>query len=75
MLGLLLMDFQEYLLAPARLAGLTLIIIGIAIVLISKKLTRVIKKQSEIDKDDKTYLTVLTVGFVLILAGMVICCF
>lgn len=75
MFGLLLIDFQEYLLSAARIAGLSLIIIGIALVLISKKLTRVIKKQTEIDKSDKTYLTILTVGFVLILSGMIVCCF
>ena len=75
MLNLLLMDFQEYLLSAPRIAGLSLIIIGIATVLISKKLARVIKKQSQIDKSDRTYVTILTVGFVLILAGMVVCCF
>lgn len=75
MLSLLLMNFQEYLLSPARIAGLSLIIIGIATVFIAKKLTRVIKKQSNIDKSDRTYVTILTVGFVLILAGMIVCCF
>lgn len=75
MLSLLLMDFQEYLLSPARIAGLSFIIVGIAFVMIAKKLTRVIKKQSNIDKADRTYVTILTVGFVLILAGMIVCCF
>lgn len=75
MLSLLLMDFQEYLLSPARIAGLSFIIIGIALVMIAKKLTRVIKKQSNIDKSNRTYVTILTVGFVLILAGMIVCCF
>ena len=46
MLNLMLIAFQEYLLSPARIAGLSLIIIGIATVFIAKKLTRVIKKQS-----------------------------
>ena len=75
MLNLLLMDFQEYLLSAPSIAGLSLIIIVIALVLISKKLARVIKKQSQIDKSDRTYVTILTVCFVLILAGMVVCCF
>lgn len=75
MFSLLLMDFQEYLLNPARIAGLAFIILGIATVMLAKKLTRVIKKESEVDKSDKTYITILTVGFVLILAGMIVCCF
>ncbi len=75
MFNLLLMEFGEYLLAPARIAGIAFIIIGLATVLISKKLARVINKQSVVDKADRTYLTILTVGFVLILAGMIVCCF
>jgi len=75
MLNLFLVAFAEYLLAPARIAGLSFIIIGIALALISKKLTRVIKKTEEIDKSDKTYLTILTIALVAILAGMIICCF
>lgn len=67
--------FSEWLLSPVRIAGLSLVILGIAIVLVAKKLTRVIKKQSQVDKDDPTYIKILTVGFVLILAGMVVCCF
>ncbi|MBE7074818.1 MAG: hypothetical protein E7376_02435 [Clostridiales bacterium] len=75
MLSMLLMDFQEYLLSPARIAGLALIIIGISIVLIAKRLTRVITKKSIVDKNDRTYVICLTVGLVLILSGMVVCCF
>ncbi|MBQ7884537.1 MAG: hypothetical protein IJ318_00365 [Clostridia bacterium] len=75
MLNMLLIAFEEYILAPARIAGLAFIIFGIAACLISKRLTRVIKKQSEVDKSDRTYVTILTVGLVLILAGMIVCCF
>lgn len=75
MFALMLINFQEYLLSVPRIAGLSLIIIGIATVFIAKKLTRVIKKQSQVDKSDRTYVTILTVGFVLILAGMIVCCF
>ncbi len=75
MLSLMLYAFSEWLLSAARIVGLLFIIFGIATVLIAKKLTRVIKKQSQIDNSDHTYITILTVGFVLILAGMVVCCF
>lgn len=75
MFNLLLIPFKEYLLKPQRIAGLVFIILGIVMVLISKKLTKVIKKQDVVDKSDRTYLTILTIALVLILAGMILCCF
>ena len=71
MLSLLLnVDFKEYILAPQRIAGLSLIIIGVALAFLAKKLTRVIKRESEVDKADKTYITILTIAFVMILGGI-----
>lgn len=75
MFGMLLIAFEEYILAPARIVGLAMIAVGIAIALLAKRLTRVIKKQSEIDKSDRTFVTILTVALVLILCGMIVCCF
>ena len=73
MLSLLLnVDFKEYILAPQRIAGLSLIIIGVALAFLAKKLTRVIKRESEVDKADKTYITILTIAFVMILGGMIV---
>lgn len=75
MFGMLLIAFEEYILAPARIVGLAMIAVGIAIALLAKRLTRVIKKQSEIDKSDRTFVAILTVALVLIMAGMIVCCF
>lgn len=69
---LLNVDFLAYILAPQRIAGLGLIIIGTALAFLAKKLTRVIKRESEVDKGDKTYVTILTISFVMILGGMII---
>lgn len=70
---LLVYDFwNDYLLTPERIIGLSLIILGIAAAFLAKKLTKVIKKQSEIDKGDKTYATILTFALVFILAGMIV---
>ena len=69
---LLNVDFMEYILAPQRIAGLSLIIVGIALAFLAKKLARVIKRESEVDKCDKTYVTILTIAFVMILGGMII---
>ena len=75
MFGMLLIAFEEYILAPARIVGLAMIAVGIAIALLAKRLTRVIKKQSEVDKSDRTFVTILTVALVIILCGMIVCCF
>ena len=75
MFGMLLIAFEEYILSPARIVGFAFIIIGISIALLAKNITQVIKKQSEIDKSDRTYTTTLTVALVLILCGMIVCCF
>lgn len=72
---LLVNDFYDYLLAPARIVGLIIIMVGIATIFTAKRLTRVIKKQSQVDKGDKTYITILTFSLIIILAGMIICCF
>ncbi len=73
MFGLLLVNdfYNDYLLTPPRIAGLTLIIIGVALAFLAKKLTRVAKKQSHVDLSDKTYVGILTFALVMILAGMI----
>lgn len=72
---MLLIAFEEYILAPARIVGLSLIIVGIALAFLAKRLTMVIKKQSIIDKSDHTFTTILSVALIMILAGMIVCCF
>ena len=73
---MLVNDFlNDYLLTAPRIAGLTLIILGVALAFLAKRITRVVKKQSEFDKSDKTYVTLLTFSLCLILCGMVVCVF
>ena len=73
---MLVNDFlNDYLLTAPRIIGLTVIIFGVALAFLAKRLTCVIKKQSDFDKADKTYITILTVSFVMILCGMIICIF
>ena len=77
MINLMLVnDFlHDYLLTVPRILGMSIIIIGIALALVSKRLTRVIKRTDSVDNSDKTYITILTVAFVLILVGMIVCIF
>ncbi len=69
---LLVYDFwNDYLLTPPRIAGLSLIIIGVAVAFLAKRLTRVIKKQSVLEKGDKMVASILTFALVVILGGMI----
>lgn len=74
MLNLMLVyDFVNgYLLTPPRIAGFCLIIIGVALAFLAKRLARVIKGQKDIENNDKTLISILTVAFVLIIGGMVV---
>lgn len=70
---LLVYDFwNDYLLTPERIIGLSLIMLGVALAFLGKRLTKVIKKQDEVDKGDKTYATILTFALILILGGMIV---
>lgn len=74
MLSMLLVNdfWNDYLLTPARIAGLSLIIIGVALAFLAKRLTRVIKKQDVVEKGDKMYASILLFSLVLILGGMIV---
>lgn len=75
MFSMLLIAFEEYILAPARIVGLSLIIVGVALAFLAKRMTMVIKKQSNIDKGDPTYTKILSIALIMILVGMIVCCF
>ena len=73
---MLVYDFwNDYLLTAPRLVGFTVIAIGIALAVASKKITRVYRKQSQVANDDKLYIGILTLSLIAILAGMIISIF
>ena len=73
---MLVYDFwNDYLLTAPRLIGFSVIAIGIALAFLSKKITRVYRKQSQVDNGDKLYIGILTVSLIMILAGMIISIF
>ena len=62
----------EYLLRYTVIIGMLVSAIGVAICIMSKKITLKKRNTSELDKSDKLYFTLMMVGFGLILAGMII---
>ena len=74
MFGLMLVyDFwTDYFLKTERLIGFGLIILGIALAMLAKRLTRVVKKKYDIQNNDPTYIKILTVSLIMILVGMIV---
>ncbi len=73
---MLVYDFwNDYFLTPSRLIGFGIIIIGVALAFLAKKITRVVRKKSEIENNDKLNTTLLSVALVMILLGMIISIF
>ena len=70
---LLVYDFwNDYLLTPERIAGFSLVVIGIVLALTAKKITRIARKSSTIEKGDKMFASLLTAALVLVLGGMIV---
>ena len=62
----------EFLLRYTVIIGMIVSAIGVAICVMSKKLTLSKTQKEELDKSDKFYIKIVSIGFSLILAGMII---
>lgn len=65
----------EFLLRYTVITGIFIAIIGLAIVFMCKRITMAVRKQDVLDKSDKLYITLFTVGIVLILVGAIVMIF
>ena len=62
----------EFLLRYTVLIGMFISAIGVAVCVLAKKLTLTKTKKEELDKTDKFYVKIVSIGFALILAGMIV---
>ena len=73
---MLVNDFvNDYLLTLPRIVGMSLIIIGIALALVTRRLARVIKKTDDTNVIAKTRSKIYFIAFLIIVAGMIVCVF
>lgn len=73
---MLVNDFvNDYLLTLPRIIGMSLIIIGIALALVTRRLARVIKKTDDTNVIAKTRSKIYFIAFLIIVAGMIVCVF
>ena len=62
----------EYILRYTVLAGIAIAVVGAAICFMAKRITMAKRNVSEINKQDKLYVTIMLVGISLILVGMIV---
>ena len=68
----LAMEPLEFLLRYTVISGVIIAIIGTAFCMLAKRVTMTVRKQVEIDKKDRLYVTLMLLGLGFILVGMII---
>ena len=62
----------EFLLRYTVIIGMLISALGVALCVVAKKVTLLKSKKNELDKSDKLYIRMISIGFLLILAGMIV---
>ncbi len=71
--GLLGVDsILEYLSQTTVIIGITLLIIGLAIAMLSKRIARVARKSNDVRDDDRITLVLRVIGLLFIVAGFIV---
>ncbi|MBO5954418.1 MAG: hypothetical protein J6Q13_00435 [Clostridia bacterium] len=68
----LAMEPLDFLLRYTVFAGVIIMIIGTALCMTAKRVTMAVKKQVEINKKDRLYVTLMLLGLAFIMIGMII---
>ena len=68
----LLMDISDLLANPLAVVGVAVAAVGLATVCIAKRITRAVRKSSKVDTSDKLYVSICTMGLIMILVALVI---
>ncbi len=63
---------MEFLLRYSVITGVLIAMVGVAILFMAKKITLARRKTDELNKNDKLYLTLLILGLMFVLIGMII---
>ena len=71
MFDLLGVSLIQFISRPLIAVGLILIIIGLATVILSKRITRVARQSNKVSNSDRLYVFLKILGLVLILAGFI----
>ncbi len=61
----------EFLLRYTVLAGIGIAVVGVAIFMMAKRTTQAVRKQDEISKSDRVYVTLCLLSLAFILIGLI----
>ena len=71
--GLLCIDtIMEYLSQTTVIIGVSLLVIGLAIAMLSKRITRIARKSNDIQEDDRLLLFLRVIGLLFVICGFVV---
>jgi len=71
--GLLCIDtIMEYLSQTTVIIGVSLLVIGLAIAMLSKRITRMARRSNDIQEDDRLLLFLRVIGLLFVICGFVI---
>jgi len=68
-------SFKRYFSMPQVWIAMFLCIVGVALVLLARRITRVIKKTNEIADNDRTLVTIKCIGIAMMVVTVVILVF
>lgn len=74
-LSLLGIELSNLLARPEMITSLILVVVGSALAILAKRITKTVRKSNDVSQDDKVLLTLKIIGLVLILFGFILMMF
>ena len=68
----LAMNPLDFALRYTVLIGVVIAGVGVGLIFLAKNITKAVKKQQTIDKNDKLFQKISTIGWILVLIGMIV---
>ncbi|MEG1500165.1 MAG: hypothetical protein RR400_03790 [Clostridia bacterium] len=65
-------NFLDRMSQPNVIIGIVLAAVGLALTLLAKRITRVIRKEQKIDEGDRVYLALKAFSLVMILVALIV---
>ena len=66
--------FVDWISTWYHIVAMVLIVLGIALYVLAKRLTIVVKKNAEIQPNDKMVATIRIIGLIIFIAGLILFC-
>lgn len=68
----LLASLMEWLENPLAIVGVVLAAVGLAMAFIAKRITKAVRHKSDIDSNDKVYVSLCLTGLILVIVALIL---